>query len=703
MNSPQIDWLHRLSRLYGLQATYYDINRCRREASPEALLAVLQAMGAPLVTFGDVVPACRERRQSLWQRLLQPVIVAWDGELAEIEVRLPASVSETVLAGHLTLETGERQTWEWRSADLRAARMVEVEGGRYVAQKLPVRLKLPLGYHRFTLEAVGMPAEAFIISAPLQAYAPVESSEKRTWGVFLPLYALRTRRSWGAGDFSDLATLIKWVAGKGGQAVATLPLLATFLEEIFEPSPYLPVSRLFWNEFYLDITGIPELNQCPSAQALLASCQGEIENLRSLPLVDYRQQMALKRRILAELSQYFFAHTSNRFAEFQLFVEKHPAVESYARFRAAVERQHTSWWSWPERLQNGLLREGDYDEAIKCYYLYAQWLVLKQMANVAKTAHEQKVRLYLDLPLGVHPDGYDMWYEKAIFATNASVGAPPDNFFIRGQNWGFPPFHPERIREQGYQYVINYLRHHCQSAGILRIDHVMGLHRLFWIVNGMEASTGVYVHYPAEEFYAILSLESHRNDVILVGEDLGTVPGVVRPAMTRHGLSRMYVLSFELTGDPRAAVRPVFSNAVASLNTHDTPPFAAFWQGLDIKKRLELGFLDAAGAQKEQQAHQALREALGTFLREKGLINQTDIEAMVRGCLAFLSMSQAWSVLVNLEDLWLEVESQNMPGTRDEHPNWRRKARYSFEEFCLLPLVLETLREINSLRKISVY
>ena len=229
----------------------------------------------------------------------------------------------------------------------------------------------------------------------------------------------------------------------------------------------------------------------------------------------------------------------------------------------------------------------------------------------------------------------------------------------------------------------------------------MGLHRLFWIPQGLEASHGVYVGYPAEEFYAILALESHRHKAVIVGEDLGTVPDEVRPTMTRHGLYSLSVLHYELASNPRTAFQQLPSNSVASLNTHDMPPFAAFWEGLDIKQKLELGLLDKVEAQREDRDRRAVKEVLVNFLQEKGGIEQTKVDAytVLKACLASLSVSPARVVLVNLEDLWLETRPQNIPSTKDEYPNWRRKARYSLESFCQMSQVLDTLRMIDYLRK----
>jgi len=639
----------------------------------------------------------------MWKRLLEPVIVFWDGGPALIKVRLPSAISEASLNCHLKMETGEQRGWEWSSSGSTIVEAAEIEGTQYVTKKLLLPERLPLGYHRLTLELPGRLEESLLISAPLKAYTPSEELENRRWGVFLPLYALHTEKSWGSGDFSDLEELMSWAGGMGGDVIATLPLLPTFLNDVYEPSPYLPASRLLWNEFYLDVNQVPELRECPSAQSLLASpsLQNEIKALQNSTLVDYQRQMALKRRVLQELSNYFFNHESYRLKTLRRFTEANPVVEDYARFRATCEKQGTSWQSWPQPVRDGVLREADYNEANRQYHLYVQWLAHQQIEGVSEKARSKDIQLYLDLPLGVHPDGYDVWREREAFISGVSAGAPPDAVFTKGQNWEFPPLHPEKVREQGYRYIIDCLRHHLRYTGILRIDHVMGLHRLFCIPKGMKASQGVYLRYPAEELYAILALESHRNKTIIVGEDLGTVPSYIRPAMKKHGFHRMYVLHYELATNTHKELPPVPHNSVASLNTHDMPPFASFWKGLDIKDWAKLGLLDEEGRRKEKETRRGIIKALSAFLKRKGWLKVASIDTLsaLKACLSFLADSQARIVLVNLEDLWLETQPQNIPAIHDIYPNWRRKARYRLDEFCQMPQVLDTIQIIDRLRK----
>jgi len=694
--------LRQLARLYGLQLAYYDIIvRRRRWASAESLLAVLRALGAPIDRPGDAPEALRARLLEPWQQLAEPVVVA-AARKTTVKLRAPAAAGGAVRC-HLLLEDGSEQRWSSKLSRLRTRQAATVEGRRYRLKQLTLPGRLPLGYHRLRLELGRQTAESLLIVPPAGACAPQQGPASHTWGVFLPLHAFHSRQGWGSGNFSDLEAMMDWVRGLGGGVVATLPFLAAFLDEPCEPSPYSPVSRLFWNEFFLDVHRAPELAASPAAQALLASpdCQRDVEALRSSSLVDYRRGMALKRKILEELARAVVASSGERRATFETFVATHPLLEDYARFRAAGERRRAPWPTWPQPLRNGAIAEGDYNEEARRYHLYVQWLAHQQLDDFARKARQSGPGLYLDLPLGVHPDGYDVWRYRDIFAGGVSGGAPPDTFFTKGQDWGFPPLHPEKIRQQGHRYFIACVRHHLRYAGILRIDHVMGLHRLFWVPRGMKAIEGVYVHYPARETYAILALESQRHQALIVGEDLGTVPSYVRPAMARRKLHSTYVVQYELKPTPRRALRAVSRDSLASLNTHDMPTFAGFWNGLDIEDRVEMGLLEPAAAPGEYRKRERLKKSLIAFLKRQGWLRRLSSEplAVLRACLGYLGASRGRVVTVNLEDLWGEIRPQNVPGTTQERPNWRRKARQAFEEFSRDPAVVRALQGLNTARQ----
>ncbi|MEX1230554.1 MAG: 4-alpha-glucanotransferase [Planctomycetaceae bacterium] len=723
--------LQQLAEMCGVLTSFEDVFGRRQNASEESLLAVLHALGVEIGSLDDVPQLLEHRRLSQLEQIIEPVIISWEGNGLRFDLTLPLRSSAN--AAECTIE------WEDQSRrcdcparvedciDLTPLAQCLSPCGRFVSRRLELPIQLPYGYHRLTLEVAGAPSsEALIISAPNRAYTG--NASRRDWGCFLPLYALKSERNWGAGDFTDLKNLAKWMSNRGGSVLGTLPMLAAFLDQPYEPSPYAPCSRLAWNEFYVDVADVPELADSPRASELMHSSAviDPAFQLRGSSWVDYRHVMALKRRVLEILADEFFEQKpAQRFAQFEQFIKQHRHIEDYAAYRATYERRKEPWQNWPDRLRGGTLTADDYDEQNKRYHLYAQWIATTQLESLADSAGGG---LYLDLPLGVRPDGYDVWRWRDCYANGASAGSPPELMWTNGQNWGFPPLHPQKIREDGYRHVRDYLSHHLRLARLLRIDHVMQLHRLYWIPDNMEAGQGVYVRYRPDEFYALLCLESHRCQTMLIGENLGTVSPAVNEAMERHNIRQMYVVQYETAsvsaaaesgsaavssskrkneGDDVATVSPsvlrhVPAGSLASLNTHDMPMFAAWWRGEDITMRQKIGLISQDQVQDERDDLESKKERLTNWLHEQGWLKahaSADEVSILTAILAYLAASDAGVVLVNLEDLWLETEPQNIPGTGHELPNWRRKGSEAFETFANDPYVQQTLREIDMLRK----
>lgn len=687
--------LRRLARYYNIQSDYRDGLGQSRQAPVEAVLQVLQALGAPVSRIDDAGDALRLRRQQLWQQVIEPVTVVWQDRPLAVKVRVPEPLAQVRASFRIVLDNGATIDGALDDRASGAPLCREVEGQRYLVRRLLGPGQIPLGYHRLYLRIGALEVESFLICAPPQAYAP--SDGKKRWGLFCPLYALDSARGYGAGDFTDLKQLVEFTAGLGGHAVATLPMLASFLDEPFNPSPYAPVSRLFWNEFYLDVERIPDFQNCPEAKSILNAT--DFEPLRAAPLVQYREVMARKREVLEALLRSLLSNSSQRREAFETYIANHPAAQDYAEFRAKTEREEKSWSQWPEENRRGKLHAPDFDDFAKRYHLYVQWQCAEQIAAVDEQARSRGAALYLDFPLGVNRDGYDVWRERDLFALGCNGGAPPDGLFVKGQDWGFPPLHPGAIRQQGYRYYIDCLRHHMGAAGMLRIDHVMGMHRAYWVPEGFSASDGVYVHYRAPEFYAILNLESQRHQVQIVGENLGTVPDFVNQTMARRKIFGMHVGQFGVGADGERALGTTPTDVVASLNTHDTATFMGFWQGYDIDDRVDLGLLDIQQADHERSYRAAQRAALSAYLQRLGYLDAEDSPAAVlTGWLKFLAAQPADFLLINLEDLWLEPAPQNVPGTWQERPNWQRKARYALEDLAGLTESIDLLQTISDIR-----
>ena len=694
--------LRALARLYGVQTDYQDVWGQPRQSGETSVFRVLQLLGAPLDHPDDVPAALRDRRQQLWQRVWEPVHVAWQGGPPSFRLRLPRERQGEEFVCRIQFQDGGSIRRQGRFDELSGRPGATVEGVSYAVFELTFPQRLPWGYHQATLEFGGQVWQSLVISAPRQAYGPPPEEQPLRWGVFLPLYALHGRQSYQTGDFSDLERLMEWTAGAGGSLVATLPLLATLWEATDDPSPYSAASRLFWNEVYLDPTRLPEFSACPAAQAALAATDGPAAGGAGSPgLVDYDLRMQRQRAVLEPLADQFFAGPAERQAALHERCRHDPELEIFARFRATGEQQRAFWPDWPARLQRGEFQTGDYDPRVYRYHLYTQWQIERQLRQVTERAGQLNLLWYLDFPLGVTRNGYDAWREREIFQQEASGGAPPDAFFTKGQNWGFPPLHPERLRQQGYRHLIAALHRHLEFARVLRFDHVMALHRLYWIPSGMTAREGVYVRFPAEELFALLTLESHRHQAQIVGENLGTVPQAVNRALAEHNLRDMYVLQYEMNPERPEMLRPVPTYSVASLNTHDMPHFAAYWYAQDVDDRVDLGLLPAEQAEAARQERAAACGKLVQVLQQRGLLKpgETDLEAVLEACLKLLAASPSPMVLVNLEDLWLETRPQNVPGTFRERPNWRRRARYGLEEFPQLPAVQRILAAVDQSRR----
>jgi 4-alpha-glucanotransferase len=699
MNAAPADSLIDLARLHGVQPGYTSMSGEWQPAEREAIVATLKALGVATETQREIRDSLREWHRQHWTRLAEPVSVAWDRKPGGVGLHLPKRLVGKRVHCSLRLEDGTEKRFSIPIQSNRTLAEAHVDGHDYVATeiRLPV---LPFGYHELTIEAGRGAARSLVISAPTKSFS---RRGVRDWGAFLPLYAAHSKESWGAGNFSDWEKLATWIGSNGGKIVGTLPLLAAFLDQpTCDPSPYSPASRLFWNEFYLNIERVPEFAGCSAAQKLVRSAafQKKLQRFRSSQFIDYRTEWALRRTVLELLARAFFGNSSPRRSAFEQFVDQRSELADYAAFRAACDRSKTSWHNWPESMRCGKLRSSDYDEGTKNFHLYVQWLAQEQIDQLMQHCQNRGVQFYLDLPLGVHSDGFDVWRERESFALSASAGAPPDSFFTKGQDWGFAPLHPQRIRERDYRHVLDYLRFQMRHTGLLRIDHVMGLHRLYWVPRGFSPAQGVYVSYPAKELYAILSLESHRNKTVLVGENLGTVPPEVNQSMKRHGLRGMFVVQYEQRSDSKMALNLPPTHSVASINTHDMPTFAAHWKGLEIADHAELGLISKNQIAAKRAARKKLGEALIQFFKREGVLKgEKDLRTVLRACLRWLGRSPAELVLVNLEDLLLETLPQNMPGTYRERPNWKRKAKLRLEQIFQHPEIDRALQELNRSRK----
>ncbi len=675
------------ARAAGVADRFIDAYGRERIVADETLHAVLHALNDD-----------QAEREAADEDAPPRVIVAWAGSRS---IRVP---SANIGRGSATLaleEPGESEAVAERPCAVTAIR----ETGR--ASRLDLSGALPIGTHRLLLERRGGRRECFVLAAPRSLSRGITNAGRRL-AVFLPLHAVRSEASFGVGTLSDLGELVEWAHACGASVVGTLPLFPTFLDAPFDPSPYAPITRLRWGELYVDPRRAPEwtsprVRRRVSGRGFLR----EVAAAHAREWVEYRRTWSLLMSVLSVMVE------EARSSPARWKEVLHAAggclayagargsalaeLRAYAAFRAAVDEAGDSWGGWSaERRTACVARVGEEDHRAATY-IYAQALANQQMAAVSRHADGSRP-LYLDLPVGVHPDGFDVWRRPELFVKGLSAGAPPDMLFTGGQVWGFPPMHPAAARVDGYAYLRSVLRRMLSVAGVLRIDHVMGLLRMYCVPSGFDGTQGAYLAYPAEELFAIVMIEAARAGALVVGEDLGTVPPKIREMMSARGILGMHVQQFSLSSRRKSISLPKADRPqLASLNTHDTPTFAGYWSGDDIEFRARTGVLSPRDAWQETKERAAVRRAVTAACAKKGARVRTAREAGTE-LMAMQARTGAPITLVNLEDLWEERRPQNIPGLAREYPNWRRRAAVSLSGITRSAEFEGVLRRLSALR-----
>ncbi len=628
--------LRSLARAMGVLTRYTDGLGRRVTVGPETLLRVCAALGVPVTRPADAADALRAHRVAKKTGALAPVLVAWDGVLPPVAISGRGSVQAEML-----LEDGT---------------VAPLEIHR---RKLRVPHPLPFGYHRLTVDASGGTHSCTVIAAPVEAFR--RPGSHRSWGVGAQLAALRSARSRSLGDLRDLESLCRWVCDNGGDLVMVLPVHPTFNPEPPEPSPYSPVSRLFWSELMLDLGNAHRPAALPTTLDVTRADAEVRAALAGLPMPDP-----------SELDD---------------------ELERYARFRGGQVRLGRNWRAWPAEARAGTLAPEHVDAQEERFHLVAQTMVRRQLRDLRRRLDSDGIRLGLDLAVGVHSDGYDPWSRQALFGEGMSVGAPPDGGFPSGQDWGFSPVLPEVSRREGHRYLAASIANQTALSGVLRVDHIMAWTRLYWIPHGFGLHEGTYVSYPADELFAILTLESNRHRCEVVGENLGTVPAEIDEALPRHRIWGTYLAQFQASKDPDVA--PPTAADMAQVGTHDTPTFAGWLVGADIDERVRHGLLaeEAVPSVREERssATQRLADRLDSSVDEP--------QAFLAQLLEWLGRSDSPLVVPWLEDLLLEDRGVNLPGTRSsERPNWQRPMRKLLDEIFGDTEVAALLRRLNDAR-----
>lgn len=560
------------------------------------------------------------------------------------------------------------------------------------------------------LDARNRPAAA----AAEPAFQPgALAGDRRRWGIAVQLYGLRSVRNWGIGDFTDLAELMRAAAALGAAAVGVNPLHALFPERPEHASPYSPSSRRFINPLYLDVEAIDDFAHCDAAREHVASreFQSHLATARAANLVDYAAVATLKWPVLSMLYREFRASCldtdddppARAFRRFQ--TERGAHLRRFATFQAlAATQADMDWRNWP----NGL---ADPDSAAVAgfaaahvesieYREYLQWQAALQLDRVNAIAREcaMGIGLYVDLAVGADPTGAEAWSTQRSSPRGVSIGAPPDALNLLGQDWGSPPPDPFALADAGFGAFTTLLDANMRHAGALRIDHILGLARLWWIPAGAPASEGAYVNYPLRDLFNVLAAASRQRRCLVIGEDLGTVPAGLRETMRDAGVLSCRLMYFEQRDGRFPAPQEFPAEALVAVGTHDLPPLPMWWRGEDIelRARLHLWPNDATRDAEARQREHA-RDALMDVLRAQGLSAQDGIPdaAPAAAIHAWLARTPCKLLMVQFEDVLGGHGQVNVPGTTDEYPNWRQRLGCSLDAVLADPRVQRIATILN--------
>ncbi len=674
--------LESLATAYGVATSYVDQGGVHVDVSEDTVLAVLAALGTDLRHVDDrpaaISAAAQDMRLRDWRRMLPPVVVTTQGIESSVWVHVrdgaPASA-------YVVTETGQRidlaQIDNWNSP-------TEVDGHLIGEASFAIPADLPLGWHALHAESDDTAWESTLVMTPARL-DPEAIAGDRQWGFMAQVYATRSRESWGIGDLHDLATLATW-SGRdlGAGFVLINPLHAATPVSPIENSPYLPVTRRFTNPIYLHVEDIPEFENLKKKQR--KQLEESAASLRAMnltsDLLDRDAVWEVKRQAFSEI--FDLGLSKQRRAEFDEYcAEQGVSLRDFATWCAMCEvlgSDPAAWsadFSRPDSAAVVAFREQNAD-AVR-FQMWMQWQMDQQLAATQKAARDagMAIGVMADLAVGVHPSGADSWSLQDVLARGVSVGAPPDMYNQMGQDWSQPPWRPDALAEAGYRPYRDLLRTILRHAGGLRIDHMLGLFRLWWVPAGMGARHGTFVRFDHDAMIGILCLEAQRAGAIVVGEDLGTVEPWVRDVLSARGILGTVISWFERTDGAITPFDRWRTDILASVTVHDLPPTAGFLRDEHVRIRESLGLLttdpsaEYANARRERQEWAALLREAGFLAPDVDIETDAGLDALAIALHRAVGSTKARLVGVGLPDVVGDRRAQNQPGSYLEYPNWR--------------------------------
>lgn len=667
--------LFALSAHFGIQPNFYDLDGHLVDTSVDTQLALLGANGLQIDNDSDLEAAVREYvivEQERW--FPRELVTSADYDF-HCNFGLGAE-------WHLVLD-------EDLTVDEVAA--VQVHGLEGRAGDHIILPPLPAGIHELIVSVSGRTEKVTIIAAPIRAPSIEElCGKEKLWGLNTALYGLRSGRNAGLGDFEDLAKLGDLLNRQGASFVGVNPVHSLGFSDPYTISPYSPSHRAFLNSLHIALDCIPAVSDHPKAKAILSQWENRFSALRQASEVDYSGHRVLHNDIMRDLYTLFVQYaTPEQRAGFEAFRKARGAeLEKFALYESLSEKHGTDWHRWPDALkrQDPIVLEVEADQMSSRigFYSWVQWVADCQLAEAQSRATEggKGLGLYLDLAVGARNGGAESWCEAGSVARGVALGAPPDHLAPGGQNWGLTAFAPKRLAQDKYRALRRTYREAMRHAGLLRIDHVLGLNRSFWIPDN--GAPGAYVSQPLDIFLAILAIEAKRSSTALVGEDLGLVPDGFREKVKSRGIYGYSVLQYEKepNGDfVRSEDLRQFS--LACFSTHDTPTLRGFASGRDIDWWQKLNTIDeqVASGLRDSRAQDVERLLAKSEQKpDDNASNELRDEILFRSIHEDMASSPVAMISVQLDDILGEVEAQNLPGTIDEHPNWRRRCKLEVDD-----------------------
>ncbi|MDR6982735.1 4-alpha-glucanotransferase [Rheinheimera pacifica] len=669
-----------------------------------------------------------ERQLDFWQQPLQAVSVQRVDEPLQLLLQVTLEQANMELAFTLTTEDGAKQLFNLTPVEGELVQVVVLDEVEYHQYQHTLPQPLAAGYHQLSLNNTAFSQK--LIITPGQCFVPQNFSSQKQWGIAIQLYGLRSERNWGIGDFTDLSNTVHYLAGVGADFIGLNPIHALYPAMPESASPYSPSSRRWLNVSYIDVTAMPGFALCARTQSLVTAPAfvQQLSAQRSKDFVDYSGVMQLKLPVMKSLYQWFVEQKGSNskalttaFKQFKTdggaSLQQLALYDALHAYLYQQDSMHWGWPNWPEEYQDP---QSDAVQAFAAkhqaeldFYCYLQFIAQQQLANVQQVAKDagMLLGLYRDLAVGVSEASTEIWGNPDLYCRDASVGAPPDPLGPAGQNWGLPPMYPYQLYKQGYQPIIDLLRANMQHAGALRIDHVMALLRLWWVPKTAEnAGGGAYVYYPIMDLLGILALESQRNQAVIIGEDLGTVPDGIRELLAAYNVYSYRVFFFETAADG-GYISPLHYpvQAMATLTTHDLPTLIGFWHCEDLRLGKELGLykdetqLQGLYAQRHANkqrildslhGHQSLPGDYSRSAENLGM-DQTLNYAMQR----HLAATSSQLLCLQLEDALQMTQPVNIPGTSNEYPNWRRKLSEPIEQWSQNHDIRQLFSQISKQRK----